>query len=190
MRHIGSALYSRERRPLTGSLFSFLIHNATVLTFAGSVLRTVALALLAVSLLAALPLAALRVGRRLVEVVPLAGETARGAHVRMLGAAAMEALDSIRRAIPPGGDYLLLDGGEELQGATYWVRFELAPRRARYVGRLSEMSGQTGPLRELRQALSRPDGPRWVVVALPHDPAVLIDRGELLRRMDANHGSL
>lgn len=118
-----------------------------MLGFAGSVLRTVALALLAVSLLAAL-------------------------------------------AIPPGGDYLLLDGGEELQGATYWVRFELAPRRARYVGRLSEMSGQTGPLRELRQALSRPDGPRWVVVALPHDPAVLLDRGELLRRMDANHGSL
>jgi hypothetical protein len=159
-----------------------------MLTFAGSVLRTVALALLAVSLLAALPLAALRVGRRLVEVVPLAGENARGAHVRMLGAAAADALASIRRAIPPGGDYLLLDGGQEWEGATYWVRFELAPRRARYVGRLSEMSGQTGPLEELRQALSRPDEPRWVVIAFPREPAILLERGELLRRMD--HGSL
>jgi hypothetical protein len=173
-----------------GSLFSFLIHNAAVLTFAGSVLRAVALAMLAVSLLAALPLAVLRVGRRLVEVVPLAGENARGAHVRVLGAAAAEALDEIRRTIPPGGDYLLLDGGQEWEGATYWVRFELAPRRARYVGRLSEMSGQTGPSRELRQALSQPGGPRWVVVAFPRDPAILLDRGELLRRMDASHGSL
>jgi len=161
-----------------------------VLTFAGSVLRAVALALLAVSLLAALPLAVLRVGRRLVEVVPLAGEDARGAHVRMLGAAAADALDSIRSTIPPGGDYLLLDGGEEVQGATYWVRFELAPRRARYVGRLSEMSGPSGPFQRLRQALSQPGGPRWVVVAFPGDPAVLIDRGDLLRRMDASHGSL
>jgi hypothetical protein len=175
-----------------GPFFSFLVHNVAVLTFAGSVLRTVALALLAVSLLAALPLAALRVGRRLVEVVPLAGENARGAHVRMLGAAATDALDSIRRAVPPGGDYLLLDGGEELQGATYWVRFELAPRRARYVGRLSEMSGPSGPSQQmqLRQVLSLPGGPRWVVVAFPRDPAVLLDRGELLRRMDAKHGSL
>ena len=161
-----------------------------MLTFAGSVLRAVALALLAVSMLAALPLAALRVSRRLAEVVPLAGENARGAHVRRLGAAAADALDSIRRAIPPGGDYLLLDGGEEWQGATYWVRFELAPRRARYVGRLNEMSGQTGPPTELRQTLSRPDGPRWVVVAFPRDPALLLDRADLLRRMDANHGSL
>jgi hypothetical protein len=165
-----------------------LIDNAAVLTFAGSVLRAVALALLAVSLLAALPLTVLRVGRRLLEVPQLAGEDARGAHARVLGAAAAGALDSIRRTIPPGGDYLLLDGGAEWQGATYWVRFELAPRRARYVGRLSEMSSSSE--RELRRSLSLPGGPRWVVIALPHDPAVLIDRGDLLRRLDANHGSL
>jgi hypothetical protein len=165
-----------------------LIDNAAVLTFAGSVLRAVALALLAVSLLAALPLTVLRVGRRLLEVPQLAGEDARGAHARVLGAAAASALDSIRRTIPPGGDYLLLDGGAEWQGATYWVRFELAPRRARYVGRLSEMSSSSE--RELRRSLSLPGGPRWVVIALPHDPAVLIDRGDLLRRLDANHGSL
>jgi hypothetical protein len=163
--------------------FSFLIDNAAVLTFAGSVLRAVALALLAVSLLAALPLTALRVARRLSEVVQLAGEDARGAHARVLGAAAADALDAIRRTIPPGGDYLLLDGGAEWQGATYWVRFELAPRRARYAGSLSEM-------RQLRRSLSLPGGPRWVVVAFPHEPAVLLDRDELRRRMDANRGSL
>ncbi|MFY9823857.1 MAG: hypothetical protein WAM82_20930, partial [Thermoanaerobaculia bacterium] len=107
-----------------------------------------------------------------------------------LGAAAAEALDAIRRTIPPGGDYLLLDGGAEWQGATYWVRFELAPRRARYVGRLSEISAAADQLQQLRRSLSLPGGPRWVVIALPHDPAILLDRGELLRRMDANHGSL
>lgn len=171
-----------------GPFFSFLIDNASVLTFAGSVLRAAALALLAVSLLAALPLAVLRVGRRLYEVVPLAGETARAAHARVLGAAAAEALDKIRRTIPPDGAYLLLDGGTEWQGATYWVRFELAPRRARYMGRLSEMASSSQ--RELRRSLSLPGGPRWVVIALPHGPAVLIDRGDLLRRMEANHGSL
>ena len=171
-----------------GSFFSFLIDNAVVLTFAGSVLRAVALVLLAVSLLAALPLTVLRVGRRLLEVGLLAGEDARGAHVRVLGTAAADALDTIRRTIPPGGDYLLLDGGSEWQGATYWVRFELAPRRARYVGRLSEMSPSSQ--RELRRTLGLPDGPRWVVVALPHDPAILIDRGDLIRRLDASHGSL
>ena len=173
-----------------GSFFSFLIDNAAVLTFAGSVLRAMALVLLAVSLLAALPLTALRVGRRIFEVAQLAGEDARSAHMRILGAAAADVLDSIRRTIPPNGDYLLLDGGAEWQGATYWVRFELSPRRARFVGRLSEMSGQSQPLRQLRQALSQPGGPSWVVVAFPHDPAVLLDRGELLRRLDANHGSL
>lgn len=161
-----------------------------MLTFAGSVLRAVALALLAVSLLAAVPLTAVRVARRLSEAVSLAGEDARGAHARVLGAAAADALDSIRRAIPPGGAYLLLDGGEEWEGATYWTRFELAPRRPRYVGRLNEMSGQAGSsqLQQLRQALSLADGPRWVVIARPRDPAILIDRGELLRRMDASHG--
>ncbi len=162
-----------------------------MLTFAGSVLRAAALVLLAASLVAALPLAALHVARRIYEIAPLAGEDARGAHARQLGAAAAEALDSIRRAIPPGGDYLLLDGGAEWQGATYWVRFELAPRRARYVGRLSETTeASTRDLRQLRQLLRQPGGPPWVVVAFPHDPALLLERGELLRRMDANHGSL
>jgi hypothetical protein len=169
-----------------GSFFSFLVDNAAVLTFAGSVLRAMALALLAVSLLAALPLTALRVARRIGEVVPLAGEDSRGAHARVLGAAAADALDAIRRTIPPNGDYLLLDGGAEWQGATYWVRFELAPRRARYAGLLSEtsgLSGASGPRRSL------PAGPRWVVIAFPHDPAVLLDRDDFLRRMDTRHGS-
>jgi hypothetical protein len=159
-----------------------LIDNAAVLSFAGSVLRAASLALLAISLLAALPLTALRVGRRILEVVPLAGENARGAHARVLGVSAAHALDSIRRTIPPGGEYLLLDGGAEWQGATYWVRFELAPRRARYAGRLAEIA-------ESGHEWSLPAGPRWVVIAFPHDPAVLLDRNDFLRRMDTKHGS-
>jgi len=153
-----------------------------VLSFAGSVFRAVALALLAAALLAALPLTATRVARRLSEVVSLAGEDARSAHVRVLGASAAAALDVIRQAIPEDGEYLLVDGGEELQGATYWVRFELAPRRARYVGRLSEMAGPA------RRPWRLPAGPRWVVVAFPRRPAVLLDRGDFLREMELSHG--
>jgi hypothetical protein len=157
-----------------------------VLSFAGSVFRTVALALLAASLLAALPLTAIRSVRRISEVVPLAGEDARGARARVLGAPQVAALDAIRRTIPAGGEYLLVDGGEEWQGATYWVRFELAPRRARYVGRLSEMAGPSSDPQG--RAWHLPAGPRWVVVAFPHDPAVLLDRDELVRRLEGKSG--
>ncbi len=154
-----------------------MIELSPVLTFAGSVFRAVTLALLALSVLAAVPLTVLRVGRRVVETVPLAGENARGARERLLGAPVVESLDAIRRVIPaisPNNEYLLVDGGEEPEGATYWVRFELAPRRARFVGRLSEM--QAPPI--------LPPGPRWVVVAFPDGPAALLGRDDFLRRLE------
>jgi hypothetical protein len=152
-----------------------VIDNFAVLSFAGSVFRAITLALVAVSVLAALPLATVRVGRRLLETASRVGEDARGARQRVWGAAVAESLDAIRRAIPADGEYLLVDGGEEPQGATYWVRFELAPRRARFAGRLSEM---TAPLRPP----SLPAGPRWVVIAFPDGPAALLDRDDFLRR--------
>ena len=162
-----------------------MIELSPVLSFAGSVFRTVTLALLAVSVLAAVPLTVLRVGRRIAETVPLAGENARGARERLLGAPVVKSLDAIRRAIPatsPNNEYLLVDGGEEPEGATYWVRFELAPRRARFVGRLSEMS-------EMQAPPSLPPGPRWVVVAFPDGPAALLDRDDFLRRLEPPNGS-
>jgi hypothetical protein len=111
--------------------------------------------------------------------VPLAGENARGARERLLGASVVESLDGIRHVIPADGEYLLVDGGEEPEGATYWVRFELAPRRARFVGRLSEM-----------QAPPRlPPGTRWVVIAFPDGPAALFDRDDFLRRLEPRNGS-
>jgi hypothetical protein len=155
-----------------------MIENSAVLSFAGSVFRAITLGLVAVSVLAAIPLTALRVGRRLLETVPLAGEDARGARERILGAPYVESLDAIRRVIPADGEYLMVDGGEELDGATYWLRFELAPRRARFAGRLSEM----------KAPLSLPAGPRWVVVAIPRGPAVLLDRDDFLRRMESPGG--
>jgi hypothetical protein len=164
-------------------LYEIVIDNAAVLSLAGSVLRAAALALLAVSLLAALPLTAIRVGRRISEVVSLAGEDARSARVRVLGASQAAALDAIRQIIPPDGEYLLVEGGEGWEGATYWVRFDLAPRRARFAGRLKDI--MAGPS---QRALSLPAGPRWVVVAFPRDPAVLLDRDDFLRRLEARDG--
>jgi hypothetical protein len=155
-----------------------VIENSVVLSFAGSVFRAITLALVAVSVLAAVPLTALRVGRRILETVPLAGEDARGARERALGAPVVESLDEIRRVIPADGEYLMVDGGEEFDGATYWIRFELAPRRARFAGRLSEMKAPP----------SLPAGPRWVVVAFPRGPAALLDRDDFLRRMESQSG--
>jgi hypothetical protein len=142
--------------------------------------RRVVLGLFFASLLVAVPLAAVRVAFRLREAAAAMGEDARGARARKLGADAVAAYDRIRRAVPEDGAYLLLDGGEEWEGATYWVRFELAPRRARFAGRLSELAATPG--------WTLPPGPRWVVVALPGRPPLLLAREDLVARLARMHG--
>jgi hypothetical protein len=140
------------------------------------VFRVIVLALFAVSLLLVLPEMAAVAGKRIVQAVSLAGEDSHQARRRFLGPAYVAAVEEIRRAIPPGGEYLLVDGGFERQGATLFLRYELAPRRARFAGRLAEVKN---PL---------PPGPRWVVVAYPHRPAVLVDRADFPRWVEGAVG--
>jgi hypothetical protein len=149
---------------------------------AGAWFRRLALAAFLLSLIAGLPLTAVRTLRRVGRATVALGEDARGARVRLLGAATVRALDSLRQAIPADGEYLLVDGGEELQAEAYWVRFELAPRRAVFVGRLSEMERAPRPAREL------PPAARWVVVAYPGGPPRLLSREALVDLLEARRG--
>jgi hypothetical protein len=71
------------------------------------------------------------------------------------------------------------------------VRFDLAPRRARYLGLLSEMAGHHLPGDALAERLAA--GPRWVVVAYAdRQPPLLIEREaflrQLLRQSEAGRG--
>jgi hypothetical protein len=144
--------------------------------------RRLALAAFLLSLVVDLPLTAVRTLRRVGRAALSLGEDARGARVRLLGAATVRALDSLRQAIPADGEYLLVDGGEELQAEAYWVRFELAPRRALFAGRLSEME------RASRQAWELPPAARWVVVAYPGGPPRLLSREQLVDLLEAKRG--
>ena len=161
-----------------------MIHNQAVFSFAGSVFRAVALGLLGLSLLTAFLAAALHTGVRLSQAVALVGEDSAAARRRVQGDAFMDAVEQIRRTVPRDGEYLLVDGSEERQWAPYWVRFELAPRRARLLGSLRDVPGL------VRQAERQPAGSRWVVIAFYGRPPILIGREDFLRRLKEESGPL
>jgi hypothetical protein len=164
-----------------------VIHNTAVLSFAGSVFRAVALGLLGLFVVTAIPPAALHTGTRVVQAARQAGEDLAGAWRRVQGADYVAAVERIRRTIPRDGEYLLVNGAAEWQGGPYWVRFDLAPRRARYLGLLSELAGRD--LLGNRLAERLPAGPRWVVVAFPdRQPPLLIEREAFLRQLRSSGG--
>jgi hypothetical protein len=159
-----------------------VIHTTTVLSFAGSVFRAVALGLLGLFLVTSIPPAAVHTGTRVVQAVLQAGEGAAGAWRRVQGEDYVAAIERIRRTIPRDGEYLIVNGAAEWQGGPYWVRFDLAPRRARDLGLLSEMAGRHLPGDALAERLAA--GPRWVVVAFPdRQPPLLIEREAFLRQL-------
>jgi len=160
-----------------------VINSTAVLSFAGSVFRAVALGLLGLYLLASLPPAALHVGARVAQAAAQAGEDSAGAWRRIQGDAYVDAIERIRRTLPRDGEYLLVNGAAEWQGGPYWVRFDLAPRRARYLGPLRELAVRGRP------AASLPAGPRWVVIAFPdREPPLLVERQDFLRRLELGRG--
>jgi hypothetical protein len=139
----------------------------------GFLLRALVLALFAASLLVALEQAAKRSWVRIAWAGSHLGEDSRQARRRVLGARWVAAAEEIARAIPAGDEYLIIDGGEERQGATLFLRYQLAPRRARFAGRLSEVADPA------RWAENLPAEARWVVVAYPGRPPVLVARTDL-----------
>lgn len=160
-----------------------MINSSDVFAFAGSVFRALAWGLFALFLAASLVQAAVHVVRRAGYAVMRLAEPPLAARQRLLGEPYAEAIERIRRAVPAGGEYLLVNGGTEPEGGPYWVRFELAPRRARFLGLVGELpDGETLRLR-------LPPGDCPVVVAFREGrPPVLLDRESFLRELDHLHG--
>src|ERR1700687_1470662 len=129
--------------------------------------------------------ALLRAGRELYQAAD-AHESLDEARARVYGEAYTRAIDQIRRELPAGDGYLLVEAGDPGTGGAYWVRYDLAPRRAVYLGRLDELTSGARMRRRIAANL------RHVVVAFDAgEPPRLYDRYRFLQEIDrrAREGS-
>jgi hypothetical protein len=115
-----------------------------------------------------------RSARRLALYAPHIGEDPLAARRRHFGAAWVDGIEEIRRRIPEDGAYVLVDAQPVEQGAHYWARHDLAPRRALFLGRAEELPAP----RRLRGSIPRRI--RWAVVVTAADrPPRLLTLQEL-----------
>jgi hypothetical protein len=143
----------------------------------GWALSGVAVALLGVHLLWALPDAA-GVARFMLTLPPRsAKESLQAARARLFGAPYTTAIDLIRRALPLDRPYLLVAGESLEDGGVFWVRYDLAPRPPLLLGRLDDLTDAGG----LRRALGAEGGQLPVVVAFAAQPPRLLSTATLLR---------
>jgi hypothetical protein len=160
-----------------------VINTSAVLSFAGSAFRALALGIFALFLVLAVPPAVSRSARWMAQAALVANEDLDAARRRSLGDPWVTAIEQIRRKIPRDGEYLLVNGGTEWEGGPLWVRFDLAPRRARFLGLWSELSDGDA----LRRSL--PPSTRWVIIAFREpQPPILMEREDFLRALDRSHG--
>jgi hypothetical protein len=147
-------------------------------------LTRLALALLALHLAVALPRALLRSAREGWGMIVHRNETPFQQRVRTFGPAYVHAIEQIRRTIPPDGAYLLINAHPDVEeGGPIWVKFDLAPRRAVYLGKLQDL----GDADRLRRRVPR--AARWVVIAYgAYDPPVLVERYRFMRQIRERNG--
>lgn len=139
----------------------------------------IALALFFLFLAVSLFVSLARSVRRLDAAFRFAGETAYEERARLFGAEYAREVEEIRRAIPRDGVYLLFDGDEKELGGAIWIRFDLAPRRAVFLGFLKD-AGTAESFQAIRQAIRET---RWVVIGYAKKPPRLMASSELLRRL-------
>ncbi len=125
---------------------------------ASRLLRWAALTLLALHLAVTLPGALNRIWEWTTAAFERAGKDRRTVESRMKGEAYFEAIEAIRRLLPRQAAYGLIAGGRET-GEDHWVRYDLAPRRAVYLGKLRSLPGPA------RMARRIPPDLHYVVVA-------------------------
>jgi len=103
----------------------------------GRLARGVALGLFSLFVIASLPAVATHSFRRLIHALAsgLRGESSEAAVRRIQGDAYVDAVEGIARIVPRDGAYFLVDAGPYRKGAAYWARFDLAPRKALFLGR-------------------------------------------------------
>ena len=141
--------------------------------------------LLGLFLAVAVPSALLHASREVVAAAR-AHESLDQARARVYGEAYTRAIDQIRSELPAGDSYLLVEAGSRESGGAYWVRYDLAPRRAVYLGRLEELTSGDRLRRRLTVNL------RHVVVTFAKGkPPHLFERYRFLQELDrrAREGS-
>jgi hypothetical protein len=145
---------------------------------ASRALATLAVAAFLGFLAVAIPVALARSAGESRAALRFAGETALQRRTRVFGASYADAIEALRIAIPRDASYLLFNGDDREEGGPLWVRFDLAPRRAVFLGRLSDAGSAP---RIKRRA---PRAARWAVIAYgPYRAPVLLERHEFLRRL-------
>jgi hypothetical protein len=140
---------------------------------------TAALALFGLLLAVSVSWSAGRSVRRIYWAFAYAGETPLEERSRAWDPQYAQAIEEIRRTIPRHAVYALVDADPVEEGSVLWVRFDLAPRRAIYLGFLHDLrSARTVRVRLIREA-------RWVIVASVRRPPALYERHEFLRELQA-----
>ena len=124
-----------------------------------------------------MPKALIAAWEQVADGVPHLGESPAAARRRTLGAPYAEAIEGIRRALPPGFAYVLINAEDKDEGGPLWIRFDLAPHPALFLGRLSRLPPR------VRRAFPR--GPQPVVLAFGGEPPRLIERNEFLAWFEA-----
>jgi hypothetical protein len=160
-----------------------VINTSAVLAFAGSVFRAVALGVFALFVAFAIPPAVSRTVRWVGQAASMAGDDLGTVRRRNLGDPWVSAIDEIRRTIPRDGEYLLVNGGAEWGGGPYWVRFDLAPRRAHFLGILSQLPDADAVHRRM------PRSARYVVIGFREpQPPILMEREDFLQALERYRG--
>jgi hypothetical protein len=150
----------------------------------GSLLASLAVGLLALQLAVAVPWALRKSAGAGLQMIHVAGETPSAKRARTYGPAYVGAIEEIRRKIPPDGAYVLLNGSPEDVGAPIWVKFDLAPRRAVYLGNVQDL----GNVDRLRRRIPR--AARWFVIAYgSYGRPVLVERYKFMRQFRERRGA-
>jgi hypothetical protein len=144
--------------------------------------RAAALALFGLLLAVSLAWSAGRSVRRIYWAFAYAGETPIQERSRSFDPLYTQAIEDIRRTIPPHATYALVDADPDELGSVLWVRFDLAPRRPVYLGFLRDLSKPAVVRRRLVRDV------RWVIVASVDRPPVLYERPQFLQAL--REGSL
>jgi hypothetical protein len=150
----------------------------------GRALDLFAAGLFGLFLVAAVPQAVQRAAGMLRYASRLGGESPVTARARFSGDAYVHAIDEIRSALPIDRPYVLVEAGRPQDGGVYWVRWDLAPRRAVYLGQLAELSDAVRSRRPFIAPL------RQVVVSYgPGQPPRLVEWDRFVEEVAAGRGT-
>lgn len=150
----------------------------------GPLVSSLALGLFVAYLAAAVPWALYKAARSGYVALRVVGETPLEERSRTYGPAYANGIEEIRRTVPPDGAYLLVNGDPKEEGGPLWVKFDLAPRRAVFLGKLNELDD----VDRVRKRIPR--AARWVVIAYgPYRRPELIERFRFIRRLKERPGA-